>query len=178
MEYCNCINQIKSDIFKYVSILELSMSNMKYVNKDWYDYIQDELHRFKKRSLLNEEFLSRFDRSESRIKNMEFVFFNMKFMQTLFKDFKKYLFHISDNCKNKDREFFLMSKLYRMHYVKRISNNDILMVYVDSNNSTYYSFFEKKINLNEFPLSNYGYLNFRGKVNDKNYDSILELVNR
>lgn len=177
MEYCNQIYQVKHDIFKYFSVSESSIGPMKYVNKDWYSFLQDTTQKMKIDSLLYVDFISNFSNPEIRIGNMDFIFFNMKFMQTLFKDFKKYLFYISDSCKNQHREFLLLSRLNKMHYVKRLSDNIILMVYVDSSENTYYSFFEKKINFTEFPLPTHGYLNYRGKVNKENYASILELVN-
>ena len=145
------------------------------------------------------------ENNDERINEMNMTVFNMKFMKCIFRDFKKYLFYISDlNKNNKRNEFLLLSKLMKCYYVKRINNNTILAIYVDLYESVYYSFFEKKINF--LPLSQRetereidtilndndrndrndryiqelpqcGYLTYRGKLNETNTNGIMKIVN-
>ena len=179
------IEQVHYEILEYLSIPGLMYLNKNLINKDLYSIVKRLLIKFKKSSEIFNFLQNSMNDNENRIKKMNLIVFNMKFMKCVFRDFKKYLFYISDFNINISNEFLLLSKLMKCYYIKRVNENLLLMIYVDTTENIYYSFFEKKIifisNIQSEPLieeiPQSGYIKYKGELNEINKNVIMRLIN-
>lgn len=113
-------------------------------------------------------------RSHDEMNSLNLIFFKLNYFRSHFRDFKKYIFFIMDYFNND--EFILVSKLYKLYYLKKIDENTAILIFNHDSDNIYFSMIESKIrfqNSHDIPQS--GYMIFQGEKQPYN-DKIMDLL--
>lgn len=185
------ILEVHNYVFNFIDNRHLLYLQYRPINKSIYSIISHILFKLKSDSNVYHMFFK--DTMYDNIKrhnDMHIVPFplsnsNKLFKNTKYRDFRQFVFYQSNLCKkiNKYKEFYLMSRLDKLYYVKEINENLIIMIFASKEeNNVYYTFFEKKILMRSndkvylHGLSQNGYIVFRGKTNDSTRNKVVQLI--
>ena len=186
------ILEVHNYVLNFIDIRELIQLKYNPLTKNINSLISDILYRLKQDSLVYRMFLKdTMMNNLNRMNMMDIIPFpisnpNKLFKNNKYRDFKQFIFYRSGLCKqqNSHKEFFLMSRLNKLYYVKEINENLIIMVFASKeDNNVYYTFFEKKIKIHSndeaYPqgLSQNGYIIFRGKTDNMTRNKIEHTIN-
>lgn len=191
MDWMNIL-EVHNYVFNFIDTRDLLHLQYQPINKSIYSIIIHILFKLKSDSHVYQMFLKdTMYENINRYSDMHIVPFplsnpNKLFKNTKYRDFRQFVFYQSKLCKknNKYKEFYLMSRLNKLYYVKEINENLIIMIFASKEeNNVYYTFFENKIMMHSndeayiYGLSQNGYIIFRGKTNDTTRNKVVQLIN-
>ena len=166
-------NEILQDILKLLDIETLYKLMCHPVSKSIYNISKNYIDEIKITTPIYTRILSSI-KSKDEMNALNLIFFKLNYFRSHFRDFKKYIFFIMEYFE-KD-EFILVSKLYKLYYLKKIDENTAILVFNNDNDNVYFSLLESKVrfeNTHNIPQS--GYLIFHGEKQPYS-DKILSLI--
>ena len=160
------------NLIEYLDLEDINILTNNKINKTITKIVENIITRKKINSPIYKRILKT-KKSLEEIKNYSLIFFNTDYYKSGFKDFKKYIFHYTQNIKLK--EFMLVSKMCKLLYVKEIDDNNILIIYDIDEDNIYYSILEKNIRM-KFIDNTSGYIYKNGIFQENINKNVLELV--
>jgi hypothetical protein len=103
------------------------------------------------------------------------IFFELKFFQNNFRDFKKYIFHYCN--KVKQDSFFLATRLQKVYFVKKVNSNACILLFYH-NDSIYYNVFYDKVPFKDedaITESQSGYIYFKGQIVES-HKNVIDVI--
>ena len=152
------IAQVEDYIIDFLSVREILELHHNPASKNYKNMIEKKIHFIKFNSSVYQMFFKQnvFDNRNirHRVDAMYIIpfpvekKFNEIFKNDKYRNFKQFIFYQIHKVKqqNSYREFFLMSRLDKLYYVKEINDNLLIMIFVSKEEqNVYYTFFEKRI---------------------------------
>lgn len=180
---CDLNNDVLDKCISFLSLKEKYFYSVylisKSINQILHKHIVDEIYNnpIYKKILCKEQIKHELSIIDD-LKLAPIVFFELKFFQNNFRDFKNYMFHfcrkIKTNC------FFLATRLQKVYFVQKLGDNCCLLLF-HHQESIYYNVFYSKIPFrDEDSLTKHqsGYIYFNGELIDEHKDIIDIILER